>query len=203
MKITKFHANVYTQNSYLVEEQDHCFVIDPGMNGEEILTYIEENHLTMEAVLLTHAHFDHTKGLRNLAKKGAFTLYLHQEEQKYLNDPLFHYAKMFNDSFMAPQKAIISTFKDLDQLLITGINVTVHHTPGHTIGSSCFEIGVYLFTGDTLFVNGYGRTDLLTGSIKDMRKSLDYLYHHFSSQTMIHPGHDESKKLKDVQKLNP
>jgi len=203
MKIKKFDNNLYTQNSYLIQEMNHAVVIDPGMNGMSIASYIEENQLQLDAVLLTHAHFDHTKGLRNLAKIGTFDLYLHQDEKNHLNNPEFNCAIFFGDSFMSPQKADIHTFVDMDEISIAGMNFLVHHTPGHTIGSSCFLLGDTLFTGDTIFANGYGRADLLTGNIKDLRKSLDFIHHHFSTNTMIHPGHDASVKLKEVIKIIP
>ena len=203
MKIIPFQDPRFEQNSYVLETKNALLVIDPGMNGLEILSYLQTKERNITAVLLTHGHFDHIRDIRLLSNHYTFPVYLHSSELDLVNLPDFNFATAFQDSFVFKKTQEIIPFDDREQLSFEDINVKVFHSPGHTRGSSCFCVGNHLFTGDTLFAEGYGRTDLLTGSMKDLRISLLKIRESFSSSVMIYPGHNDSKKLKDIVMMLP
>ncbi len=204
MKIKQFSANLYEQNSYLIEfKNNHAIIIDPGMNGVELNDYLSTNQLILDRIFLTHSHFDHIFGIRLLKKDHHFVLSLHLAEKDFINQNHFNYASYYQETFQLPKSIIVECFKDQDEFFFDDFILKVYHTPGHTIGSSIFQIQNHLFVGDTLFTSGIARTDLFTGSSKDLKKSLTMIFEHFSSSTMIYPGHNQPKRLKDIQKILP
>lgn len=201
MKIKKFGENPYGQNSYLLIEQMNAIIIDPGMNAPMLIEEIKNKELKLQAILLTHGHFDHIFGIMLLEKEYHVPIYIHEAEAKLFLENDFNYASMFGRKFDLSKDVKITPFKHLDEISISSFKIKVHHTPGHTAGSSCFQIEGNLFTGDTLFSMGVGRTDLMTGNLNALRKSLDYIFSSFSMKTMIYPGHERSNLLKNIEKM--
>lgn len=201
MKIKKFGDNPYGQNSYLLSDYSDALIIDPGMNAPALLEELKNKELKVKAILLTHGHFDHIFGIMLLEKEYPSPIYIHESEAKLFLDNDFNYASMFGRKFDLSKDITIIPFKHLDEINISSFKVKVHHTPGHTAGSSCFQVEGNLFTGDTLFSMGVGRTDLMTGNLNALRKSLDYIFSSFSTKTMVYPGHEQSNLLKNIEKM--
>lgn len=202
MKILTFNDNVASQNSYLIIEKEEAIVIDPGFNGESIQNTMERLHLLLKACVLTHGHFDHIRDIKILQEKNSFPVYIHESEKLFLSDSSLNYSSAFGSHFSLKKNAEIITFKHLEELVFNQIKLMVHHTPGHTRGSSCFLIGRALFTGDTLFSDGFGRTDLASGSSKLIYQSLKYIYSHFSNDTTCYCGHGTPEKLLIIKQKN-
>lgn len=203
MKIKLFSDSIYEQNSYLIESKEKGIIIDPGMNGKDILEYIDLNHISIIAILLTHGHFDHIRDIRLLTKDNNIPIYIHLNEIDLINQNSFTYANHYRDSFVLKKNQEIHAFSDRDILQFDDLIFRVYHTPGHTTGSSIFELNQNLFVGDTLFPQGIARTDLFTGSLKELRNSLTLIFKTFSQNTTIYPGHNQIIKLKDISKILP
>ena len=154
---------------YLVSlpDRDDCIVIDPGAEPERIRAALQKKRLA--AILLTHGHFDHI-GAVSALMDADMPLYIHALDAPMLTDPKLNLCRMIGQTITAPPANHLLQEGDLVQA--AGITLAVLHTPGHTPGSVCYRAGDVLFTGDTLFHLGCGRTDFPGGSEADMRRSL-------------------------------
>ena len=153
-----------------------CVVIDPSWDAKKLIGEAEKDGRTIEAILLTHTHFDHVNALEDVAKKVKAPVYIHGAEAHVL-----------------PQGLDVHTTKEGSVIEAAGLEFKCLHTPGHSPGSQCFMVKGALFTGDTLFVEGCGRVDLEGGSPDDMVISLSRLGE-LPGETIVYPGHDYGGK---------
>ncbi len=189
MEIQRLVVGALQTNCYLIdrEERGDAVVIDPGGDADAILSALGRR--TAAAVLLTHAHFDHTAAL------GAFPgvpVYLHAGDGAMVSDSRLNAGQAYGDT--APRAGDFRYIAESDVIGAAGLSFEVWHTPGHTPGGVCYKIGDCLFTGDTLFRRGYGRTDFALGSFPALMQSLRRLLKHRENLT-IYPGHGDETTL--------
>lgn len=189
MEIQALQVGSIPTNCYLVFDpgRTDALVIDPGDNPERIFAAL--NGRTPAAVLLTHGHFDHTGALSAFA---GVPIYIHEADAPMLSDP--HLSVGDGNGDLRPRPAATHLLADGEQLHLAGLDIAVLHTPGHTPGGVTYQIGDALFTGDTLFAHGYGRTDLPGGDFSALRRSLRRLLH-LAGDFRVFPGHSESTTL--------
>lgn len=189
MEIQALQVGSIPTNCYLVFDpgRTDALVIDPGDNPERIFAAL--NGRTPAAVLLTHGHFDHTGALSAFA---GVPIYIHEADAPMLSDP--HLSVGDGNGDLRPRPAATHLLADGEQLHLAGLDIAVLHTPGHTPGGVTYQIGDALFTGDTLFAHGYGRTDLPGGDFSALRRSLRWLLH-LAGDFRVFPGHSESTTL--------
>jgi len=203
INIKTFNQNPAQINSYCLRKQSHVVVIDPGFNGDAIMKYAFNKKLTIDAVLLTHGHFDHIKDIELLAQHYSFDLYISVPDKSLLYHDNQNYASAFNSSFHLPGNLVLKTMKDNETIHLLNESFHCSYTPGHTKGSICIQYQNRLFSGDTLFTNSIGRTDLFSGNMSDMKQSLRLLKKTLSNQTIVYPGHGESGKWIEIKQINP
>lgn len=198
--IKRYISPMIGENTYLIADLDtkKAAIIDPGVQSKELEGVVKENDLEVEAICLTHAHSDHIMALpyyRDLYKPE---VYIHEKEKALLQDA--------NNNISLPMKGGSLTFdadhyfKDGD--VISSLGLKVYYTPGHTIGSSCFEWRGHLFAGDTLFRDSCGRWDLPTGNAHDMAQSLKRLFQ-IKEDLIVECGHGPSTTLAYERANNP
>ena len=182
----------YQTNCYIIHDDASktCCVIDPGYQSEDILDKLTDLGLTLEAILLTHGHFDHVGAVRDLVADTGCAVYLCAED---LNMPA---------NLTAGQLYYTNTYAEGSQLHLAGLDITVLHTPGHTPGSVCLLVENVLFSGDTLFAGSCGRTDLPGGDWNAIHESLRRLMR-MPGELTVYPGHGQATTLEHERQYNP
>jgi len=183
-------GSLYT-NCYMAwGEGDKCVLIDPGFDGNQILEQVRARGKQVEAILLTHGHFDHVGGVKAIAQETGCKVYIHKLDMEL------------------PQRMTLGTvpytdnYGEGDALNLAGLSIQVLHTPGHTPGGVCLLCENIMFSGDTLFAGTCGRTDLPGSSYKDMWVSLARLAA-LEQDYRVLPGHGEDSLLSFEKNTNP
>ena len=190
MLIKTFTVGQIETNCYIVTDPDtlQCAVIDPGDESNVILNYLEEHKLKAKYIFLTHGHFDHTMAVSAVqAETGAAVCMSRKDVGRgdYRYDP--------GDGAIMVGEG--------DRLHVGGLTFTVMETPGHTPGGVCLICENALFTGDTLFKDSCGRTDLPGGDMGQILQSLKRL-HDLPGDYEVYPGHMDSSTLDRERRFN-
>jgi len=149
-------------------------VVDPAWNVSAIVDAAKKDGMTIKHILLTHSHFDHTNGVEERAAKTHAAVYANKNEIPFL-------------SFRGIR---VQPLEDGQTLSLGDVSIRCIHTPGHTPGSQCFVIQNHLISGDTLFINACGRTDLPGGSAGQLAESLCGKLKRLDDGMVLLPGHD-------------
>jgi len=184
-------------------KKERAIVIDPGMNPGPLLKAIAGAEV--EAILLTHAHFDHMAGLDEVRKAaGHPPVYMHSIEADWLSDPRKNGSARWPD--VTPAIVAAPADYDLDagqKLKLIGETFQVMHTPGHSPGSVSFLCGQHLFSGDVLFRMSVGRTDLPGGKERDLYNSIVSQLFPLPEDTIVYPGHGARTTIGFEKANNP
>ena len=165
---------------YLIEDitSRRCAVVDPAWQVDQILATANQYDLNITDILLTHSHHDHINGIEELLNHANAEVHLLKPEYEFwqheLDKPSLHHGG--------------------DELELGTTAIKILHTPGHTPGSACYQLGNEIITGDTLFVFGCGRCDMHGGSPEDMFVTLKNMKQRLPKDMLIHPGHNYSVK---------
>ncbi len=181
-------------NCYIVSNGSRCIAIDPGAEAGKVLTFLREQGLTLEAVLLTHGHFDHVGAAEELTKATGCEVWIHESDFSATDLQMFPMA--------ATDIPEIFFFEEGDRLDFADLDISIMETPGHTPGSVCILIDDAMFAGDTLFSGSIGRTDLPGGDMRWMQNSLVRLKALKKSCT-VYPGHGPKTTLDREKRVNP
>lgn len=202
MNIIKLTVGELAANCFIVEAPEQtAIVIDPGAEAEVIAAELESRGLTLKKILLTHGHFDHTAAAAELKEKYNAQVYISAEDEELLSDRVKSVACFLPDSPYNPVEAD-ARIKDGDVISQGSMKISVMSTPGHTAGSVCFITEDCMFTGDTLFCQSVGRTDLYSGNPKEQLKSLKRLAA-LDKNYKLYCGHGEDTDLDFERKRNP
>ncbi len=188
----------YQTNTYIIHDENAptCCIIDPGYEPQTILDAVRKLGLTVEAVLLTHGHFDHVGAVRSIVEATQCALWMHQSD--YSHPPFLRPLYPLSGCDFAE----VNFYEDDEVLCLAELTLRVLTTPGHTHGSVCLLCDDAIFSGDTLFCGSCGRTDLPGGDRKWMQWSLERLSE-LEGDYRIFPGHGESTTLAHEKKYNP
>ncbi len=190
-------------NCYLVhDESNEAVLIDCPDSDESLYNYITENKLMLKYVFLTHGHFDHIMGVKEIKKRFPKTLVAISKIELDVINNMGQVAKMFGFDY---EKDFVDPdiFLEDNQIYSIGNKeITTIATPGHSPGSISFRTADSLFCGDVLFQLGIGRTDLYKGNSKQLEKTIKKLYM-LSDHTIIYPGHGPLTTIGNEKKNNP
>lgn len=205
MKTEKFVLGPVATNCYvgINEKTNECFIVDPAACPPEFASYIENEGLTVKAVLLTHGHFDHIMGLDSLLAQLRVPVYAHEAERVVLESGQMNSsASMLGKPYSFTGAEYVTNRQNIRA---AGFEIRVIHTPGHTIGGCCFYIPAekVLFSGDTLFRGSVGRTDLPTGSMEQLVNSVRDRLFVLPDETKVYPGHMDETSIGYEKKYNP
>ena len=200
LKVHTLPLGAYQTNTYIVHdsEANSCAIIDPGYEDGTILDTVSGLGLTVDAVLLTHGHFDHVGAVEEIVTKTGCKLWCSESDWSQFPNPVTAYFyPIANCDFCE-----VSFCEDGEIIHAGGLTFRVMATPGHTHGSVCYLCEKAMFSGDTLFAGSCGRTDLPGGSGKFLRLSLERLAE-LEENYWVYPGHGESTTLAEEKRYNP
>jgi len=190
-------------NCYLVycEETRACAVIDPGADPEKIISTIADLELKPAIVLNTHGHVDHIGGNNDIVRKYAVPLAMHAADTGMLQvSDYIELSLLLGARNSPPPDRFLA---EGEEVVFGRVSLRVIHIPGHTPGSIGFVAGGVLFSGDTLFCGGVGRTDLPGGSWKDLERSIRERILTLPEETIVLPGHGPWTTVEQERSSNP
>ena len=195
MKIEKFDYNSLDElrsNTFILYSEKEAIVIDPSDTGESVINFLNKRNLTLLAILLTHGHFDHIRGVNRLLKDFDVPVYIHNEDEQMLKNPYINCS--FDANVEVNKKPTL--INDGDVLSFPFCEIKVIHTPFHTRGSVCYYLkdNNVLFSGDTLFKMSVGRDDL-PNSIPNKRSESLKRIKSLPGVTKIYPGHGSNSTI--------
>ena len=161
---------------YLIHDHasNTAAIVDPAWEVNEVLDFADSKDIKITDILLTHSHHDHVNGLQQTLEHSDAKIHLLKPEAKFwgesLSKPVLHHGA--------------------DQIQLGESRINILHTPGHTPGSACYQVGDDLIAGDTLFVFGCGRCDLAGGDPEQMFQTLKKMKSELPAATILHPGHN-------------
>ena len=195
MKITKFPLGSIKSNCYIVHEGQKAFAIDPGYENNELIPYLKGKGLTLESIYITHGHYDHVGGVKQL--KDIFDCAVYAP----LKDKIWMIQSPYNQvGHIIPVDVWVA---DLDDVTLIGNNFKVYETPGHSEGGTVLSHNQILFSGDTLFYQSIGRTDIPFSNSQDIYKSIKRIYSLFDDDVIVYPGHGRQSTIGHEKKYNP
>ena len=190
----------YQTNCYVVygEGSKSCAVIDPGYYPEKILSFLQGKGLSLDAILLTHGHFDHVGAVEALVKATGCRLWMKESDYTQRKTPQNDFLYPIHDHTFCE----VHFCEEGEEISAGGLTFTVMETPGHTWGSVCYLCADALFSGDTLFAGSWGRTDLSGGDGQTLALSLERLGELDGDYT-VYPGHGGTTTLAAEKQWNP
>ncbi|MGP4065090.1 MBL fold metallo-hydrolase [Oceanobacillus sp. M65] len=203
MEVKALSLGPIRTNCYIIHKEGNALIIDPGGNPEKVMALMEDLILTPKAILLTHAHFDHIGAVQELREKYQIDVYLHSEESNWLQD-----ASLNGSLGLMGQE--ITTYEADHELRegdieMYGFKFEIRHTPGHSPGSVSFVFPdqSIVISGDVLFKQGIGRTDLTGGDINVLEKSIRNKLYNLNDGYTVFPGHGSETTIGFEKHQNP
>ena len=202
MDVRMFTVGAFQENCYLVRRDgaDRALLIDPGDEASRLQKAMSELGVEPEAILLTHTHIDHIGAVAPIARATGAPVYCPRAELAVLKDP---------SAFFPPSWGTVEGWEaehELDggeRLQLAGLDIDVVSTPGHSPGHVTFAIDGALFSGDVLFQNSIGRTDLPGADHATLMASIADLLERYDDATPVHPGHMGLTTLGRERASNP
>ena len=197
VKVYKIEVGEIEANCYILEEKESgkAAIIDPGGEAKKIKDFLKSKGLTPSFIILTHGHIDHIEAV------GAFNLpvYIHKDDEEFLYNP----DKNLSLTGFKLDKKPKRLLDDGDKLQLGNLSLKIIHTPGHTPGGICILCDKILFSGDTLFSSGVGRTDFPYGNSRDLLKSIKDKLLILDDNIQVFPGHGPATTIGKEKEGNP
>jgi len=197
LKVRKLIIGFFSVNCYIVSTDKFSFIIDPGADFDSIDKCIKEEELTPGFVINTHGHYDHIGAVPEVLSKYRIPFYIHKADEFIITDSCANLSSIFGENGLSLKtyKLIGNGNKNISIDRYTNKDIEIFNMPGHTPGSIVIKLKNFLFTGDLLFREGVGRTDLPGGDAGELVNSLNMIKK-FDPELTVYPGHGPTTKLK-------
>jgi len=201
--LKKLVVGPFASNCYIVgsESTKEGMIIDPGDEANQILKNMKELQLDIKSIVLTHGHIDHIGALKEIKEATGAEVAIHSDDAESLRQSQ-SFGALFGISYPAPPSPD-RLLKGGDSLDIGDLHFSVLHTPGHTPGGICLLGQGVVFTGDTLFNYGVGRTDLPGGSYSQLMNSIHTKLVVLPDNTIVYSGHGPDTTIGAERQANP
>lgn len=173
-------------------ERGECLVVDPGANVDGLIAEAERNKLTIKYIVNTHGHVDHIAGNAELKEQTGAQIIIHENDAHMMASHPFIIMRIFKAKPSPPADIVV---RNGDSIELGSVKLNVIHTPGHSLGSISLYMPGYVLTGDTLFVGGFGATDLPGGSWEMLHSSITKRIFTLPEDTIVLPGHKTGPAL--------
>lgn len=198
---------LYETNSYIIrhnQQTDEAIVIDTGLDTSSLTDYLQSNNFKPAVLILTHGHADHIAGAASI--KNNFKdvkLCIHKQDVPMLGNAQANLSVISGGAIVAPKADLV--IEDGDTIEQAGLKLEVIHTPGHTPGCICLYAKEHniLFSGDTLFAGGVGRTDFPGGNEDNLLNSIRNKLLILPDDTIVYPGHGPQTTIGQERRYNP
>ena len=202
LTIRSFAVMPFDENCYVVsDDTGEGVVIDPGGMAKEILSYIREKKLSIQAVLDTHGHCDHIGANDAIRDEMGAPLYIHKADAPMLSDMRLNLSAFMG--FKALSRPAEHLLAEGDKISFGQSELEVIHTPGHTVGGVCFVGDGVVFTGDTLFAGSIGRSDFPGGSEVELIGNIKKKLLALPDEMKVYSGHGPSSEIGWERQCNP
>ncbi|MBM7097325.1 MULTISPECIES: MBL fold metallo-hydrolase [Alteribacter] len=206
MKIMQMPLGPLQTNGYLIHNEDNrAIMIDPGGDGFKVLEVLKEKGLTLEAIVLTHAHFDHIGGINEIREEVNVPVFVHEKEKEWLTDPSKNGSGKFPGLDLISVNGEVETISGEETLKAGPFIFSMLETPGHSPGSVSFYMPRenVIFSGDVLFQGGVGRTDLPGGHTDTLLSSIHEKLLTLPDETIVANGHGPTTTIGEEKESNP
>lgn len=194
MEIRQIRLGEIKSNCYVVSKNNKAMIIDPGFESDLVIKYLYEEKLEPVLIYVTHGHFDHCGGVKQLKEYYNLPVYAPKKDEIWMNESSYN-------RWLYPIPVDHWVTKN-DTIEFLDMSFTILETPGHSEGSTALYHAPYLFGGDTLFYESIGRTDLPFASFDTIKKSILKLYK-LPDKTIIYPGHGRPTTILHEKENNP
>lgn len=204
LMVTRMVCGPLQNNVYVLEDRDagRAALVDPGIEPEPVFEHIEANNLTVELILLTHAHFDHVFSLAEAKRRFDADIAVHSADLHLLSHLVqTAYSWGIPGAESAPPHDIELAGGEV--LHVAGSEIQVIHTPGHSPGQVAYFTGGDVLVGDTLFKRSVGRWDLPGADWNELERSIREKLFRLPDDTVVWPGHGEPTTIGEEKRFNP
>ena len=203
MKIESFTNGMFAENCYIAidEAANEAVIIDPGSQPQDILNWIADADCIVKYVLNTHGHSDHIGANTAVCDKFGVKLGIHPLDAPMLTDSTLNLSIYSGDAVLSKKADFFLNENDI--ITFGNSKLKVVHTPGHSPGGICLAGEKIIFSGDSLFAESIGRTDLPGGSMSDLVSSLKEKIMTLSEDIAVYPGHGPATTIGHEKKYNP
>jgi len=206
LKIYPMPLGDYQANCYILSLGERAMIVDPGDAPQKIIAYLETKGLKPEAILLTHGHCDHIGALKEVQAKYELPVYAHQDETEYFTNSKYNLSWKSGRTPIEFQDLSAFNFIEEDGIIeILDQKIDVRHVPGHSLGSIAFyfkDDGIVI-SGDALFKDSIGRTDLINGNHEQLIKSIETKLFTLPDATVVYSGHGPATTIANEKRMNP
>jgi len=203
--IARIHTLVVGQlqtNCYVLQSQSEALIVDPGDEPERILRFVKDIKATPKLIVATHTHFDHVLGVDEVRKTTKTQFLIHHDDLPMLKS-MQSRVRQFMGFEVPPPPKVDGYLRDGDSLKVGDETIKVLHTPGHSPGSISLSGDGYVLTGDALFNQSIGRTDLPGGDLNTLIHSIREKLFKLDADTTVYPGHGPETTIGDEKLANP
>ncbi len=189
-------------NCYILQSDSTALIIDPGDEPERILRLLDDIAVKPSKIIATHTHFDHVLGVNTIRTKLNIPFLIHRDDLAMLESMQSRVREFMGFSVPPPPK-VDQFLTDGESITIGQDRVKVIHTPGHSPGSISLASRGYVLTGDALFNQSIGRTDLPGGDLDTLVHSITHRLFSLKDNTIVYPGHGPETSIGDEKLANP